>query len=249
MSRSVRHGARGAPGRVVAVIPARAGSRRLPRKPLADLGGAPLVWHVYRRVAASAVVDEAVVATDDPEIAAHVEGRGGRALVVDAPCDSGTQRVARAAERLDAAFVLNVQGDEPFVGDDLLAPLVDRLRAGAPIATLAAPLEPARRDDPAAVKVVRDATGHALYFSRAPIPGDLHLGLYGFERAALAAVAALPRGRLARVEDLEQLTWLEEGWRIAVADAPRATLSIDTPDDLAAARALLAAAPEALHDA
>jgi 3-deoxy-manno-octulosonate cytidylyltransferase (CMP-KDO synthetase) len=140
---------------------------------------------------------------------------------------------------------LNVQGDEPFVGDDLIAPLVERLRAGAAIATLAAPLDPGRLHERSSVKVVRDASGHALYFSRAPIPGELHLGLYGFSRQALAAVADLPRGRLAAAEDLEQLTWLEAGWRIAVADVPRATLSIDTPEDLAAARALLVAAPEA----
>lgn len=222
------------------MIPARRGSTRLPGKPLADLGGEPLVARVWRAVVSSPVVDEVVVATDDLEIASVIHARGGRAICIDEPCASGTERVARVAGDLDADFVLNVQGDEPFVGDDLLAPLVDRLRAGAPIVTLAVPLDAAHRADPARVKVVRDAAGHALYFSRAPIPGDLHLGLYGFTREALAAVAFLPRGPLSRAEDLEQLAWMEAGWRIAVADAPRSTLSIDTPEDLAAARALLA---------
>lgn len=231
-------------GRVVAVIPARAGSQRLPLKALAPLGDAPLVWHVYRRVRACAAIDEVHVATDDARIAAAIEERGGRALLVNEQCTSGTERVARAVTGLAEDLVINVQGDQPFVEAAALERLVGALHGGAPIATLAAPLPAGRLADPAAVKVVRDATGHALYFSRAPIPGDLHLGLYGFTRAALAAVAFLPRGPLARAEDLEQLAWLEAGWRIAVVDAPRATLSVDTPADLAAARSLLATLPE-----
>lgn len=224
------------PAEVVAVIPARAGSRRLPRKPLLDLGGAPLVWRVYERVRACAAIDAVFVATDDAAIADAVTARGGHALRVDAPCASGTERVARAAARLDAPLVLNVQGDEPFVEPGDLAAVVAALRAGAAIATLAAPLPAGLRDDAATVKVVRDAAGGALYFSRHPIPGEQHVGVYGFRRDALLAVARLPRGRLAAAEDLEQLAWLEAGWRIDVRDVPAAPRSIDTPADLAAAR-------------
>lgn len=230
--------------RIVAAIPARAGSTRLPAKALADLGGLPLAARVWRAVVAAGVADAVYVVTDADAIEDAVRAAGGLVLRVDAPCRSGTERVARAIADLPVAptFVLNVQGDEPFVGADLLRPLVAALEAGAAIATAAAPLPPgdaARRDK---VKVVRDARGEALYFSRAAIPGDLHVGLYGFRAEVLAGLTALPRSALATAEDLEQLDWLHAGLKIAVADVPRAPLSIDTADDLEAARGLLAQA-------
>ncbi len=230
------------PAEVIAVIPARLDARRLPGKPLLDLGGAPLVWRVYERVRRCRDLSRVIVATDSPHIVDVVRALGGEAVLVDAPCASGTERVARAAAATNAPFVINVQGDEPFVDPIALSRLAQHLRAGATLATLAAPLPPDRRYDPATVKVVRDAAGDALYFSRAPIPGDQHLGVYGFGQAALRAVSTLPRGPLSRAEDLEQLAWLEAGWRIAVVDAPRASVSIDTPADLDAARAHFAAA-------
>jgi len=186
-------------------------------------------------------VHQALVATDDPRIADVVRRSGGEVVLSDTPYGCGTQRVAHAADGRGADFVLNVQVDQAFVDATALARVLDALRAGASIATLAAPLPPDRASDPHAVKVVRDGTGHALYFSRTPIPGDLHLGVYGFNADTLASLAALPRSRLATAEDLEQLTWLEAGWPIVVVDAPRATLSIDTPEDLVTAQHLLAA--------
>ncbi len=232
-----------AQGAVVAIIPARAGSARLPLKPLADLAGRPLIARVYQRVAALTDLFDAVyVTTDDPRIEAASRAAGAPVLRVDAPCASGTERVARAAAALPAppAVVVNVQGDEPFVAAEPLRALVAAVRGGAAIATAAAPCPPAARADRHAVKVVCDGQGRALYFSRAPIPGDLHLGLYAFSAAALAAVAALPRGPLAVAEDLEQLAWLEAGWPIQVCPAAAPTLSIDTPADLALAHRLLA---------
>lgn len=225
--------------RVVAVIPARAGSTRLPHKPLVLLGKIPLIVRVWRRASRCTAFDAVWVTTDDSRIQALIEAEGGQVVRIDAPCTSGTDRVARALEKIDATYVINLQGDEPFVDLDALSQLVAALRAGAAIATLAAPRPVGALQDRSAVKVVCDAQGHAMYFSRAAIPGDLHLGVYGFTREALLAVAHLPRGPLATAEDLEQLAWLEAGWPIAVVPAAQASLSIDTPTDLAAAEQLL----------
>jgi 3-deoxy-D-manno-octulosonate cytidylyltransferase len=230
--------------RIVAAIPARLGSKRLPAKALAELGGLPLAARVWRAVAATGIADAVYVVTDARAIEDAVCAAGGQVLRVDAPCRSGTERVARAIADLSEppTYVLNVQGDEPFIGADLLRPVLAALEAGAQIATVAAALPPGdatRRDK---VKVVRNYRGDALYFSRAPIPGALHVGLYGFRAEILAGLRDLPRSGLAAAEDLEQLDWLHAGLRIAVADVPRAPLSIDTADDLEAARRLLAQA-------
>lgn len=227
-----------AAGRVIAIIPARAAARRLPDKPLQLLAGVPLINRVRRAVEASRCFDAVLVACDDVRIEAVVRADGGRAVRVDATCDSGTQRVALAAVGREAEWVVNVQGDEPFVTRAALRGVIDALQDGAPIATLATQLAPEERDDPHVVKVVRDAAGRALYFSRAPIPGDRHLGLYGFQADALQAVARLSRGPLSIAEDLEQLAWLEAGWPIAVAPTAPFGPSIDTPEDLIAAQAV-----------
>lgn len=231
--------------RVLAVIPARRGSTRLPDKPLADLGGAPLVWRVVEAVRACPEVDAVWVTTDDAEIEAVVRARGGEVVRVDAPCASGTARVAlavAAAAQPDLEVVLNVQGDEPFVSAAVLSDLVAAIRAGARIATATAPLPEDALTDRHAVKVVADDDGAARYFSRAAIPGRLHLGVYAFAPEALAAVAHLPRGPLAVAEDLEQLAWLCAGWPIGLVAAPAAEPGVDTPADLARARARFAAA-------
>ena len=226
-------------GRVVAIIPARLGATRLPNKPLLHLEGEPLIWHVYRGVRACDVIDDVIVASADGEILDEVHRRGGRGVLVTSACDSGTERVAQVAESVDAAYVINVQSDEPFVGPDLLGPVVEALRAGAVIATLSAPIDSAELHDPDVVKVVANQTGRALYFSRAPIPGHRHIGIYGFDRDTLLSVARLPRSPAARAEDLEQLTWLDANYPIAVMPTPRSPISIDTADDLARARRFL----------
>lgn len=229
------------------MIPARWGSSRLEGKPLADLGGLPLVEHVRRRVIASGIVDRVLVATDDVRILRAVNAHHGEAILTGEH-PSGTHRVAEAVSVAapDAELVLNVQGDLPLLDSAHVAALVALLRSGAAIATLAAPLEgdPA---DPHVVKVVVGADGRALYFSRAAIPhrGPFrrHVGLYGFAAAALRHAIALEPGALERSEDLEQLRWLEAGLPIAVGLVDRAEPGVDTPEQLDAVRRLYAASP------
>ncbi len=232
-------------GRIVACIPARLGSTRLPGKPLRRLGGRTLIARVVEAVA-RALSDHpsvrVVVVTDDEGIEAAARSAGAEIWRFDAPCAAGTQRILRAAagRSLDADVLLNVQGDQPFVTAAHLRPVLAALFRGAPIATLCAPLSPELRSRPERVKVVRDTAGRALYFSRAAIPGDLHLGVYGFRTEILPRLAALPRSPLADAEDLEQLDWLAAGLPVVVADTPESILSIDTPEDLAAAESRLA---------
>lgn len=225
---------------VLVVIPARYDSSRLPGKALADIGGAPMVVRVWERVRRAEGVDRVLVATDDARIADAVRQRGGD-VVVTGPCESGTDRVALAARGSGARVVVNVQGDEPFLEPADVARVASAVNEANPIATAAAPLE-AGAEDPARVKVVCDAEGRALYFSRAPIPTGgpfrLHVGMYAFTADALERIARLPPSPLERAERLEQLRWLEAGMRIRVVPVPAGPVSVDTPADLERARAL-----------
>ena len=189
---------------VLAVIPARWGSTRFPGKPMASLGGEPMIAHVVRRAHSARSVDRVLVATDDGRIAAAAESAGAES-VMTGECASGTDRVAEAVlGRPDWELVLNLQGDEPLLAGENLDVLVDGMRADPEVlmATLSRPLEAERVDDPNAVKVVRDRHGRALYFSRSavPYPRDrsaaaplwrLHLGVYGFRRTGLERFVAL----------------------------------------------------------
>ena len=242
----------------VVAIPARYASTRLPGKPLSLIGGMPMVLHVARR-ALAAGAREAWVATDDARIAEALDGSGVRVAMTSPDHASGTDRLAECAGIAgwgDDTIVVNLQGDEPFAPADGIACVARTVAAsGAGIATLAAPVDGVETLlDPNAVKLVRAANGDALYFSRAPIPWPRdafaggrtampegghwlrHIGIYGYRVAALRAFAALPPGRLERIESLEQLRALEAGWRIAVALAPSPfPPGVDTPDDLARA--------------
>ncbi len=234
--------------KVIAILPARLGSTRLPRKPLLELGGRPLIVQVLERVRACKdpfapglpLFDEVHVATDSAEIADVVAALGVPAWMTPTSLRSGTARVAFVARELDAKLVVNVQGDEPFVDASVLSPIVLALIAGADIATAAVPLFQGEGERSDIVKVVYDSRGDALYFSRAAIPGDRHLGIYGFQAPVLRRLLDLPRGALAAAEDLEQLDWLAAGERINVvrlpAEAASRFLSIDRPEDLQAAR-------------
>jgi 3-deoxy-manno-octulosonate cytidylyltransferase (CMP-KDO synthetase) len=245
----------------VVAIPARYGSSRLPGKPLADIGGEPMIVHVARR-AREAGASSVVVATDDARIADAVAALGLRARMTAADHVSGTDRLAECA-RLegwsDEQIVVNLQGDEPLAPPEAIRAVAECLHAsGAPIATLAVPLESADAlFDPSCVKLVRNAAGDALYFSRAAIPWDRdrfvanrlqlrgnhwlrHVGLYAYRVGALHRFAGMPPGALEQVESLEQLRALEAGWRIAVAISPvTIPAGVDTPADLERVRAII----------
>jgi 3-deoxy-manno-octulosonate cytidylyltransferase (CMP-KDO synthetase) len=238
----------------VAIIPARLQSTRLPEKALQDLGGAPLVVRVLERARAAGVFAEVWVATDDERIAEAVRGAGGRAMLTSPDHPSGLDRVAEAARRLAGPdggsaedVIVNLQGDEPFASPEGAAHLVRLFdRPDVRMATIAAPFrDPAHAGSGDAVKVVLDRLGRALYFSRARIPagdGDgagplLHVGLYGYRRATLERLAALPPAPLERAERLEQLRALWNGIPIHVAVGDYHSIGVDTPEDLALARA------------
>jgi 3-deoxy-manno-octulosonate cytidylyltransferase (CMP-KDO synthetase) len=240
---------------VLILIPARMASTRLPGKPLADIAGEPMIVHVLRR-AQAAGIGKVAVATDSPEIADAIAKAGGRAVMTRSDHLSGSDRIFEALGTVDpdgrAAIVVNVQGDLPTIAPKDIAAALSPLADGAvDIATLAAEIRaPRERADPNIVKVVGSPVApgrlRALYFTRATAPageGPLyhHVGLYAYRRAALARFVGLPPSPLERREKLEQLRALEAGMRIDVALIDGVPLAVDTPEDLARARELIAA--------
>jgi 3-deoxy-manno-octulosonate cytidylyltransferase (CMP-KDO synthetase) len=233
--------------RLAALIPARFAAQRLPGKPLADIGGAPMVVRVAERARQADGIDAVAVATDDARIARAVEAAGFRALMTDPSCRNGTERIAQAARDLPADGYLNVQGDEPLIDPRAIAQVASLLRAGSAMATLARPLRDEEAPLPQVVKVVLDARGRALYFSRSLIPyprqaGEVaplaHIGLYGFSAEALQRFARLPETALERAEGLEQLRALSHGIPIDVAVGDYGSVAVDTPEDLEQVRRL-----------
>jgi 3-deoxy-manno-octulosonate cytidylyltransferase (CMP-KDO synthetase) len=246
------------PRHPIVVIPARLASTRLPGKPLADIGGAPMIVHVWRR-AVEAAVGPVLVACADAAIAEAVGKAGGDAVLTRPDHPSGSDRVFEAVQRLDPEgrhdAVVNLQGDVPTLAPHAIRAALSPLEEPAvDIGTIAALVaSDGERDDPNVVKAAvtfaearpgRPRIGRALYFSRLPVPsGDgphyHHVGVYAFRRAALARFVGLPPGGLERRERLEQLRALEAGMRIDVALVDSAPLGVDTPADLARARAML----------
>ncbi len=245
------------------MIPARLASTRLPRKPLADIGGAPMVVRVAQRAARSSAA-RVVVAADDASIVEACRAHGVQALLTRSDHASGSDRLAEAVGQLalpDAACVVNVQGDEPLIAPaaiDACAALL-AARTDCVMATVAHPIDdPAEFANPNVVKVVLDAQQRALYFSRAPVPwwrdggGALppspaplrHVGIYAYRAGFLRRFPALPPAPLERTESLEQLRVLWHGERIAVhVTDERPGPGVDTPEDLERARALWAVGP------
>ncbi len=234
----------------VAVIPARYASSRFPGKVLASETGRPLIQHVYEQVRRARRVSQVLVAADDPRIIAAVESFGGRAVLTRADHANGTSRIAEVAAGLECDLVVNVQGDEPEIEPEIIDAAVAALENSpdCAVSTLASPMGAGEDPgDPAVVKVVLDARGRALYFSRAAIPHDRemvtgtnsaaelvpvtlrHVGLYVYRRAFLADYVRLPPGALEEIEKLEQLRILEHGYDIAVAIVDAAHAGIDTP--------------------
>jgi len=233
---------------VVIVIPARFGSTRLPGKPLVSLAGKPMIQRVYERAKMARLADRVIVATDDERIVKAVEGFGGTARMTRADHRTGTERVAEVAAHEKGDVFVNVQGDEPLLDPSAVDTAVNALleEPAAAIATVATPIKaPADIMDPNVVKTVLDFENNGLYFSRAPIPWVRdttskiqvrhlkHLGLYVFQRDALLEYPTLPQGELERIEQLEQLRWLENGWKIRVAEVEHDAVSVDVPEDIA----------------
>lgn len=245
--------------KIVAIIPARYASTRFPGKPLALLGGKPVIRRVWEQ--ARKVLDEVAVATDDERIARVVEEFGGRAVMTSPDHRSGTDRCREAFDRLGGAYdvVINVQGDEPFIRPEQIESLCRCFDDPATdIATLVRPFAPEdgweALANPNSPKVVVDKSMRALYFSRSVVPYlrgvepsewltrhtfYRHIGMYGFRAAALRAVTDLKPSPLERAESLEQLRWLENGFRIGVGLTEADTVGIDTPADLERAERFL----------
>jgi 3-deoxy-manno-octulosonate cytidylyltransferase (CMP-KDO synthetase) len=239
---------------VVAVIPARYASTRLPGKPLVLLGGKSMIQRVYERARQAKRVQRVIVATDDERIVKTVEAFGGEARMTRLEHRTGTERVAEVAAHVKGDVFVNVQGDEPLLDpaavDTAVAALLEE--PAAPIATVATLIKNAADImDPNVVKTILDFDDNALYFSRAPIPWVRdaatkirvrhlkHLGLYVFQRDVLLEYATLPQGELERIEQLEQLRWMENGWKIRVAEVEHDAVSVDVPADLERVEKLL----------
>jgi 3-deoxy-manno-octulosonate cytidylyltransferase (CMP-KDO synthetase) len=231
----------------VIIIPARYGSTRLPGKPLAQLWGKPLIQHVYERAVNSGI--EAYVATDHEEVFKTVESFGGKAVMTSPEHKCGTDRIAEAVSILgleEEDIVINLQGDQPLFPPEYFAPLIEPLlKNEAEMSTLATPFKSLSEvENPNRVKVVLDAKGRALYFSRSPIPYIRdktsefpylkHIGVYGYRVRFLKEFVSLPEGRLERLEKLEQLRALEHGYAIAVRVVEADFPEVDTPEDLEA---------------
>ncbi|GIW94436.1 MAG: 3-deoxy-manno-octulosonate cytidylyltransferase [Pirellulaceae bacterium] len=237
--------------RAMVVIPARLESTRLPQKMLLADTGQPLIQHTYQAALAARLPVEVLVATDHPSILEAVEKFGGKAVLTDPAAQSGTERLAEvAATRADIELFVNLQGDEPELPGALIDQVIDLLveHPDVPMATLAVPIRDRRLlDDPSCVKVVCDARGRALYFSRSRIPFPRtwddtylgaeppiflqHLGLYAYRRELLLQWKRLPAQRLERIESLEQLRALENGLPVQVGRTEHASKGIDTPED------------------
>jgi 3-deoxy-manno-octulosonate cytidylyltransferase (CMP-KDO synthetase) len=234
--------------RILAVIPARLASTRLPGKVLRPIAGVPMLGWVYRAALACPQLDQVLIATDSSEVVAYADSQGWPSLMTSPDLPSGTDRVHAVSAVVDADIYVNIQGDEPLVRrehiDALLRPFA---LAGAEVTTLSTPCSPTEIDDPNAVKVVTANDGRALYFSRATIPyirgtamaPRKHLGLYAYRKGALTRFAGLPPSPLESAERLEQLRLLENGIDIYVEHTIFATIGVDTEEDLLAAEQVL----------
>ncbi len=246
---------------IIGVIPARYGSTRFPGKPLAELGGKPLIQWVYERATAVSKIKTVYVATDDERIAQAVIKFGGQVIMTSPTCASGTDRIAEALRDRKADFVVNIQGDEPLIDPQAIDRAISVLQESPDymVSTLAVPItEEAVFNSPNVVKVVIDRNNGALYFSRSPIPstarrdvpvtgishfnvteinyfkvlGYKHLGLYVYRREALDKFCRMPPSPLEQTEKLEQLRFLENGMHIKVVITTSDSPGIDTPEEL-----------------
>jgi 3-deoxy-manno-octulosonate cytidylyltransferase (CMP-KDO synthetase) len=239
---------------VIVVIPSRYAATRLPGKPLVNLAGKPMVQRVYEQAKLAQTVHRVLVATDDQRIVDAVQAFAGEARMTRSDHRTGTERIAEVAAHEPGDIFVNVQGDEPLIDPVAIDTAVAALLEDPPaqIATVATPIRHVPDImDPNVVKTVLDFDSNALYFSRAPIPWVRdtqkkihvrywkHLGLYVFQRDALLEYPTLPQGELEKIEQLEQLRWLENGWKIRVAEVEHDAVSVDVPEDVTRVEKLL----------
>jgi 3-deoxy-manno-octulosonate cytidylyltransferase (CMP-KDO synthetase) len=235
--------------KVIAVIPARLASTRLPRKMLREIAGVPLLERVYAGTIKCPLLQQTIVATDSDEIIRFCQQRGMVARMTSESHNSGTERVHEISNLLSADVYLNVQGDEPLTRPEHIQALIEVMGSPAvEVGTLKTAASGIDVNNPSAVKVVTDKAGRALYFSRATIPHDRdgirppyfkHLGFYGYRKHALDKFVSWPESALERSERLEQLRFLENGIQIYVAETPFDTIGIDTQEDLVRAEKIL----------
>ena len=236
--------------KILGVIPARYASTRFPGKPLADIAGKSMIERVYRQVMKSTLLSRVLVATDHPAIFNHVKSFGGKVFMTSESHPSGTDRcfetLSNQEEKFD--YVINIQGDEPFIAPEQIDLLAQLLDGKTELATLIKKIE--REDElfnPNVVKVVKDDFDEAIYFSRSPIPHVRntpqqewlshhpffkHIGMYAYRHDILAKITKLEISSLERTESLEQLRWIENGYSIKVTETNQETMGIDTPEDL-----------------
>lgn len=239
----------------IGIIPARYGASRFPGKPLASLAGKSIIQRVYQQALKATSLEDLWVATDDSRIESHVRGFGGKVLMTSPNHPSGTDRCHEALEYINIRplYVINIQGDEPFIAPEQIDDLASMLDGPTQLATLYKTIEdPERIADPNVVKVVKNSNDEALYFSRAPIPFARdacgseptylqHIGIYAYRSDILRAITNLAPGYLEQVEKLEQLRWLEAGYKIKLAHTSLHSMGIDTPEDLDRAEVFLKA--------
>ncbi len=233
--------------KVIGIIPARMASSRFPNKPLVDIGGKTMIQRVYEQALKSDVLSKVIVATDHLSIKEEVEAFGGKAVMTSELHNNGSERCAEVLHKLNENYdvAINIQGDEPFFEPESLAILVACFQnKEVEIATLAKQIE--REEDienPSVVKVVFATDNKALYFSRSPIPFNRdqqehlyykHIGIYAYKSNVLQEIVQLKESNLEKIERLEQLRWLENGYNIALGFTNHDSNSVDTPEDLAA---------------
>lgn len=238
---------------ISAIIPARYGSTRFPGKPLADINGISMIERVYTQTKKSKRLSEVIVATDHKEIFDKVVSFGGHCMMTSAQHSNGTERCAEVASKLKSDYIVNVQGDEPYIDPAQIDALCSLLVGDTEIATLIKLVE--NTDDIEnnnVVKVVTNKWGEAMYFSRSMIPNQIkstadssnhnyfkHIGIYGFRKDTLTQLVQLPKSKLEIAESLEQLRWLENGYKIATTITSIDTVGIDTPEDITKVKSLM----------
>ncbi|OMP66115.1 3-deoxy-manno-octulosonate cytidylyltransferase [Domibacillus epiphyticus] len=236
--------------KTIAVIPARFGSTRFPGKPLALIHGKTMIEHVYQRVKSAALIDNVIVATDHPEIYEEVQTFGGSVMITRDNHESGSDRIAEVAEKIEGDIFINIQGDEPLIHPDLIDEIVS-LAKKSPESVITAKVKIENEEDiinPNVVKVVEGQDQNALYFSRSPIPYKRtqentayykHLGIYCYPKQILMDFIKMPKSRLEEIEMLEQLRLIENGYNIKVIQTTFDAVGVDVPGDIQKVEELL----------